>query len=261
MIVITDAQNLEACVSPLNKKYLSENDEEELEENPLISQTKITTPLSKLLVNKEENEIDLLDLLENYILYLSNTLSISLSNIKQEFNQQAWQDLVKDKLKFLKNVNYYIEIETILEHLFGSKNHKNLINLEEAHERWITLRSLSAPTYNSNFSYEKDDWNQIIFWVESEANPILQTNCGEHEWSREYIYPIFKVNVMEQQVKRGHQMDILCIAGTYEVFCGHVCGNASYTDLTKLSNDEFDLIQGLKDMLSYMINKFDSEQN
>ncbi|CAJ0921410.1 1165_t:CDS:2 [Entrophospora sp. SA101] len=113
----------------------------------------------------------------------------------------------------------------------------------------------------------------------TEANPILQTNCGEHEWSREYIYPIFKgaftlnrfcrvpcgenlpVNVMEQQVKRGHQMDILCIAGTYEVFCGHVCGNASYTDLTKLSNDEFDLIQGLKDMLSYMINKFDSEQN
>nr|CAG8532906.1 9933_t:CDS:2 [Entrophospora candida] len=66
---------------------------------------------------------------------------------------------------------------------------------------------------------------------------------------------------MEQQVKRGHQMDILCIAGTYEVFCGHVCGNVSYTDLTKLSNDEFDLIQGLKDMLSYMINKFDSEQN
>nr|CAG8541640.1 6974_t:CDS:2 [Entrophospora candida] len=56
-------------------------------------------------------------------------------------------------------------------------------------------------------------------------------------------------------------MDILCIAGTYEVFCGYVCGNASYTDLTKLSNDEFDLIQGLKDMLSYMINKFDSEQN
>jgi hypothetical protein len=31
--------------------------------------------------------------------------------------------------------------------------------------------------------------------------------------------------------------------------------------LTKLSNDEFDLIRGLKDMLSYMINKFDSEQN
>nr|CAG8532929.1 9934_t:CDS:2 [Entrophospora candida] len=188
-------------MSPSHKKYLSENDE-----------TKITTPLSKLLVNKEENEIDLLDLLEkyckkpttkkhDYILDLSNTLSISLSNIKQEFNQQAWQDLVKDKLKFLKNINYYIEIETILDHLFGSKNHKNPINLEEAHERWITLRSLSAPTYNSNFSYEKDDWNQIIFWVEcaigldafeAEANPILQTNCSECEWSGEYIYPIFK---------------------------------------------------------------------
>ena len=43
---------------------------------------------------------------------------------------------------------------------------------------------------------------------------------------------------MEQQVKRGHQMDILCIAGAYEVFRGLVCENVSYSDLTKLSNDE-----------------------
>ncbi|CAJ0826169.1 5536_t:CDS:2 [Entrophospora sp. SA101] len=284
---------------------------DELEENP---QTKITTPpLSELLVNIEENKIDLIDLLEkyckkpttkkynlahSYILDLSNTLSISLSNIKQEFNQQAWQDLLKDKPKFFRNINYYREIDTILDHLFGSKDNKDTINLEEACKRWINLRSLSLPVYNSNFSYEKSDWNRVIFWVEratgldafeAEANPILQTNCGEREWSGEYIYPIFKgaftlnrfcrvpwgevtsktsqerknssVNVMEQQVKRGHQMDILCIAGTYEVFCGYVCGSASYTDLTKLSNDEFDLIRGLKDMLSHMINKFDSEQN
>jgi len=160
---------------------------------------------------------------------------------------------------------------------------------------WYTLRSLPAPKYSDNFSYNEDEWKKIQCWVEqavghfldafeSSRNPLQQNGCHEHEWFHGYVIPIFQkalaldstcyvpwgeVSVLASQrrrnhnkdvciekVERAHMADMLCSYEQYELVCGLSCGGPHFHDLTKLSSDEFSLPRIMKDMLDDIRLKF-----
>ncbi|CAG8655191.1 2531_t:CDS:2, partial [Paraglomus occultum] len=186
-------------------------------------------------------------------------------------------------------------IESLLDHLFGKFDKGRPANLLQARNLWYTLRSLPAPKYSDNFSYNEDEWKKIQCWVEqavgqfldafeSSRNPLQQSGCHEHEWFHGYVIPIFQkalaldstcyvpwgeVSVLASQrrrnhnkdvciekVERAHMADMLCSYEQYELVCGLSCGGPHFYDLTKLSSDEFGLPRMMKDMLDDIRLKF-----
>ncbi|CAG8619685.1 9989_t:CDS:2, partial [Ambispora leptoticha] len=116
----------------------------------------------------------------------------------EEFAPNYWSELISDRPNVI-NVVYHGELKPILDHLFERKR----LNIQQARARWESLRNIKAPEYEEGFSYNKDDWKKIIWWIEwavgrfldafeSERNPLMQQDCHEREWLGGYLIPIFQ---------------------------------------------------------------------
>ncbi|CAB4439972.1 unnamed protein product [Rhizophagus irregularis] len=175
----------------------------------------------------------------------------------------------------LFNATYYEEIGLICDYLFGPLGEKlRSKKLYESHDKWVKIRDLKAPEYNEGFSYNKEDWKKILYWVErvirtfldafeSEYNPIQQNDCGEREWFGKYVIPIFqgalKLNSFCRVPWReitGHLVDLLCKINQQEVVCELACGSLHKYDLTKWASDKYQLPKMLKNTLDDILEKF-----
>ncbi|CAI2174544.1 19550_t:CDS:2 [Funneliformis geosporum] len=229
------------------------------------------------------------DLAHSHILDLTPA-----SKISKEFTPDDWNKLISDRPAVV-GVEYYKELEPILDYLFRRINEKKIKYVHQARDLWENLRNIEAPNHKEYFSYNKDDWNKILWWVEhavcrflnafeSENNPLMQTNCHEREWFGGYLIPIFEgalrldgrcrvpwgevtvqstirrrnseKKILEEKVERGHLADMSCIFDNYELVCCLACGGPHKYDLTKLASDEFNLPRMMKDMLDDIRQKF-----
>ncbi|CAI2201519.1 19420_t:CDS:2, partial [Funneliformis geosporum] len=85
----------------------------------------------------------------SYILDLTAT-----SKIIKEFTPEHWSKLVADRPDVV-NVEYHKELDSIFDYLFGQQK-----------GRWKNLRNIEPPEYKEEFSYDKDDWEKILWWIE-----------------------------------------------------------------------------------------------
>ncbi|CAG8571483.1 14978_t:CDS:2 [Acaulospora morrowiae] len=201
------------------------------------------------------------------------------SKIEGEFGPKLWAELIADRPVIAKT-EYHKEIESICNHLFSPlcKKVRYIWKFEyfvtniyafviftettetyESRNKWKNLRDLKAPEYNDDFSYEKEDWEKILYWAEravapfldafeSEYNPIQQHDCGEREWFGDYIIPIFKEALKLNTFCRV-PCRLVCKINQQEIVCGLGCGGPHKYDLTKWGSDEYQLPRMLKDML------------
>ncbi|GES95999.1 hypothetical protein GLOIN_2v1487478 [Rhizophagus clarus] len=229
----------------------------------------------------------------SYILDLTPT-----SKIIKEFTPEHWSELVADRPEVV-NVEYHKELDSIFDYLFGQRKGKKptIKNIQQACTQWKNLRNIEPPEYEEEFSYDKDDWEKILWWIEwavgrflsafeSERNPLIQHDCHEREWLGGYLVPIFQgalvldgrfrvpwgevtvqaslrrrnrnKNILEEKLDRGHLSDLLCFTDFYEVLCLLACGGPHKVDLTKLASDEFHLPRIMKDTLDDMREKFNN---
>ncbi|CAG8565207.1 8466_t:CDS:2 [Diversispora eburnea] len=161
----------------------------------------------------------------------------NFSKIEKEFEPKFWAELIADrpvtaKAEFIKKLNPFVII------------YMKQPKISESHNNWKNLRNLKAPKYNNYFSYEKEEWEKFLYWVEravvpfldafeSEYNPIQQTDCEEREWFGDYIIPIFQGAL---------KLNIYCVKiNQQEVVCGLGCGGPHKYDLTKWGSDEYQL--------------------
>ncbi|PKY58432.1 hypothetical protein RhiirA4_412114, partial [Rhizophagus irregularis] len=138
----------------------------------------------------------------------NDTKDVPLKNTHKRLFSEIGDDLPSSHImsvmeKYL-NATYYEEIGLICDYLFGPLGEKlRSKKLYESHDKWVKIRDLKAPEYNEGFSYNKEDWKKILYWVErvirtfldafeSEYNPIQQNDCGEREWFGKYVIPIFQ---------------------------------------------------------------------
>ncbi|CAG8616549.1 17520_t:CDS:10 [Acaulospora morrowiae] len=216
----------------------------------------------------------------SYILDLSPT-----SKIAREFAPDYWSELTSDRPNVI-NLEYHSELKPILDHLFEQKR----LSIQQARARWEGLRNIKAPEYEEGFSYNKDDWKKIIWWIEwavgrfldafeSERNPLIQ-DCHEREWLGGYLIPIFqgalaldgrfqvawgevtvqaslrRRNSDKNVLDRDHMADMLCSTDSYEILCLLTSGGPHKVDLTKEASDQFQLQRLLKDTLDDMRMKY-----
>ncbi|CAG8580298.1 11605_t:CDS:10 [Diversispora eburnea] len=215
---------------------------------PLISGEKDSKSVSPLLssVMREycgKDSISKFDPAHSYILDLSST-----SKIVKEFVPEHWSRFIADRPDVI-NETYHRELEPILDHLFGKQKK--------------SLRNVKAPEYGGELSYDKGDWEKIIWWIEwaigrfldafeSERNLLMQQDCHEREWLGSYLIPIFQGaltldghfrvawgkitvqaslqrrnqnrDILEEKVNCGHMADMLCSTDSYEMLCLLTCG-------------------------------------
>ena len=114
------------------------------------------------------------------------------SKIEGEFEPKLWAELIADRPVITKS-EYHKEIESICDYLFGPLCKKvryiwkfehfvtNIYvlwylqkqpKLYESRDKWKNLRDLKAPEYNNDFSYEKEDWEKILYWAERAVVPL-----------------------------------------------------------------------------------------
>jgi hypothetical protein len=39
-------------------------------------------------------------------------------------------------------------------------------NIHQARNKWKNIRNIEPPEYKEEFSYDKDDWEKILWWIE-----------------------------------------------------------------------------------------------
>ncbi|RHZ50307.1 hypothetical protein Glove_501g28 [Diversispora epigaea] len=166
---------------------------------PLISGEKDSESASPLLTSVmreycEKDSTSKFDPARSHILDLSPT-----SKIAKEFAPEHWSRLIADRPDVI-NVTYHRELEPIFDHLFRKQKR---LNIRQARTQWKSLRNVKAPEYGEELSYDKGDWEKIIWWIEwavgrfldafeSERNPLMQQDCHEREWLGSYLIPIFQ---------------------------------------------------------------------
>nr|CAG8614972.1 1638_t:CDS:10 [Entrophospora candida] len=218
----------------------------------------------------------------SYILDLSLT-----SKIKDEFSHKQWSELLKRPDVVKKTFHH--EIEPFIIHLF-----ENNMDLSQARLKWDELHNVVAPEYKNEFSYKRNEWKKIRWWIQQVIGQFLdafetfrsplENNCNEREWTGDYIIPLIQrvlkldgrclvpwgeVSVLATQrrrnnskdintekVTRSHQADFLCRYERNEIACGLVCGGPHAYDLTKYASDQFNLPRMMKDMLDDLMLKF-----
>ncbi|RUS33212.1 hypothetical protein BC938DRAFT_472603, partial [Jimgerdemannia flammicorona] len=213
------------------------------------------------------------------------------SKIERVMNPEYWGEILADRPQAVE-VEYHQEIDTLCNHLFGSKD-KRPMQLEKARELWEKLRSVRSPLYSDDLSYNKGDWKKIIWWMEaavgkflSEFEPGRQSLAIylERQWYNGYVLPLFadalKVDVsfkvewgeiavlsslrrrnsekdiLREHAERARMADLLCSFNQYEIICGLACGGPSKYDISKYASDKFNLKRFLKDMLDDMIERY-----
>ncbi|CAH1762345.1 7103_t:CDS:2, partial [Entrophospora sp. SA101] len=235
--------------------------------------------LSKLQEYCKKPTISKYDFAYSHVLELSPT-----SRIRSEFNNEEWTVMCNDRPNDV-NIKYFTEINSIINHLFGKKK---ILTVQEARNNWMELRGMKVPNDIANYSFNKDNWKSILFWVEdvlgtylsafeSQINPIQQYNISEGEWFGDYVVKLFKgalrlnnfcqansgeitvissskrknekINILEETAQRGHMADFLCSFGSNEVVAGLSCGSPHLYDPTKKEMDMYHLSRLLKDML------------
>ncbi|CAI2200212.1 5157_t:CDS:2, partial [Funneliformis geosporum] len=70
--------------------------------------------------------------------------------------------------EYFVNVEYHKELDSIFDYLFGQqKGRRSTIkNIHQARTQWKNLRNIEPPEYKEEFSYDKDDWEKILWWIE-----------------------------------------------------------------------------------------------
>ncbi|CAG8552276.1 6014_t:CDS:2 [Ambispora leptoticha] len=165
---------------------------------------------------------------------LAHSYILDLSLTSKEFSPYYWSGLISDRPNVI-DVAYHNKLKPILDHLFEQK--------------------FKAPEYEEGFSYNKDDWKKIIWWIEgpqvdcnlgafeSERNPLMQQDCHERELLGGYLISIFHgalaldgrfrvvsgevavqvslrrrnsdKNILEETVDRRYMADMLCSTDSY----------------------------------------------
>ncbi|CAG8466371.1 5931_t:CDS:10 [Scutellospora calospora] len=277
-------------------RYDVENLKESHSSNVLLSP--LTNVLTKTSLQQTLNDFSLLSVLRQYCMKKSTSpydpahsfiLDLSSSSkIRGEFSYEKWFEFLKRRPEVVKRT-YHHEIEPFILHLF-----EHDIDLSQARSKWAELQNVNAPIYKKEFSYKKNNWKKIQWWIqrvvgqfldafESFRNP-LENGCHEREWTGDYIIPLIQgvlkldgncfvpwgeISVLATQnrrnnnkdintekVIRGRQADFLCKYEQYEIVCGLVCGGPHFHDLTKHASDQFYLKQMMKDMLDNLRLKF-----
>ncbi|CAG8609814.1 12272_t:CDS:2 [Cetraspora pellucida] len=254
------SQQLESQKRKCKDSGSSEGDESpcEIAKRNQINRTMITVIKEYCKKNSTSNPA------HSYILDLSPT-----SKIAREFAPSYWSGLISDRPNVI-NVEYHGELKPIHDQLFEQKR----LNIQQARALWEGLRNIKAPEYDEGFSYNKDDWKKIIWWIEWAI--VMR------EWLEGYLIPIFQgalaldgrfesrevtvqaslqrrnsdKNVLEEFVDRGHMADMLCSTNSYEMLRLLACGGPHKDDLTKEASDQFQLQQLLKDTLDDMLMKY-----
>ncbi|RIA94243.1 hypothetical protein C1645_873574 [Glomus cerebriforme] len=77
----------------------------------------------------------------------------------------------------LVNVEYHKELDSIFDYLFGQQKGKRstIKNIQQARIQWKNLRNIEPPEYKKEFSYDKDDWEKILWWIEWAVGRLLIT--------------------------------------------------------------------------------------